>query len=134
MFVASKFEDIYPLKMKIVFEKIGHKKLSTESIKQMELELLKTLHYKIAAPTLLEFLRFYLKQVFDIDKQSIGLEPCAPEHPQKVLKYRLAIYLSKLTQHDYKLNCLRPSLLAIACIFVTLKIVEQLKHQQLLVP
>lgn len=27
MFVASKFEDIYPLKMKTVFEKIAHKKL-----------------------------------------------------------------------------------------------------------
>ena len=24
MFIASKFEDIHPLKMKIVYEKIGH--------------------------------------------------------------------------------------------------------------
>ena len=28
MFLSSKFEDIYPLKMKTVFEKIGHQKLS----------------------------------------------------------------------------------------------------------
>lgn len=27
MFIASKFEDIYPLKMKTVFEKIAHKKI-----------------------------------------------------------------------------------------------------------
>lgn len=27
MFIASKFEDIYPLKMKTVHEKIAHKKL-----------------------------------------------------------------------------------------------------------
>jgi hypothetical protein len=27
MFLASKYEDIYPLKMKTVFEKIGHSKL-----------------------------------------------------------------------------------------------------------
>ncbi len=27
MFIASKYEDIYPLKMKMVFEKIAHKKL-----------------------------------------------------------------------------------------------------------
>jgi len=45
MFVASKFEDIHPLKIKTVFEKIGHEKLPVESIKQLELELLKTLHY-----------------------------------------------------------------------------------------
>lgn len=67
MFIASKFEDIHPLKMKIVFEKIGHQKLSIESIKQLELEMLKTLHYKIAVPTVLDFLKIYLKQVLDID-------------------------------------------------------------------
>jgi hypothetical protein len=27
MFIASKFEDIFPLKMKTVFEKIAHKKI-----------------------------------------------------------------------------------------------------------
>jgi hypothetical protein len=27
MFIASKFEDIYPLKMKTVYEKIAHKKI-----------------------------------------------------------------------------------------------------------
>jgi hypothetical protein len=33
MFIASKYEDIQPLKMKMVFEKIAHKKLSVERIK-----------------------------------------------------------------------------------------------------
>jgi hypothetical protein len=28
MYIASKYEDIYPLKMSMVYEKIGHKKLS----------------------------------------------------------------------------------------------------------
>jgi len=28
MFLASKYEDIYPLKMRDVYEKIGHKRLS----------------------------------------------------------------------------------------------------------
>jgi len=37
MFVASKYEDIQPLKMKMVFEKIAHRKLSIERIKAMEL-------------------------------------------------------------------------------------------------
>jgi hypothetical protein len=27
MFIASKFEDIFPLKMKTVYEKIAHKKI-----------------------------------------------------------------------------------------------------------
>jgi hypothetical protein len=28
MFIASKMEEVYPLKMKTVFEKIAHKKIS----------------------------------------------------------------------------------------------------------
>ena len=61
MFIASKYEDIYPLKMKMVFEKIAHKKLSIERIKTLELEILKTINYKIAMPTALDFLKVYLK-------------------------------------------------------------------------
>ena len=57
MFIASKYEDIQPLKMKMVFEKIGHKKLSIETIKQMELQNVKTIRYKIAAPSVLDFLK-----------------------------------------------------------------------------
>lgn len=106
MFVASKFEDIHPLKMKIVFEKIGHQKLPVENIKQCELEILKALHYKIAAPTLLEFLRLYLKQVLDIEQIHYNAsESETPDLHAKILKYRLAIYLSKLALHDYKLSC-----------------------------
>jgi len=61
MFIASKYEDIYPLKMKMVFEKIAHKKLPIEKIKTLELEILKTINYKIAMPTPLDFLKVYLK-------------------------------------------------------------------------
>lgn len=61
MFVASKYEDIYPLKMKMVYEKIAHKKLPMERIKGLEMDILKVINYRIAAPTSLEFLKVYLK-------------------------------------------------------------------------
>ena len=66
MFIASKYEDIHPLKMKVVYDKIAHKKLSIEQIKQMELQILKEIHYKIPAPTILDFLKIYLKEVLGI--------------------------------------------------------------------
>jgi hypothetical protein len=47
--------------MKMVFEKIAHKKLSIEKIKAMELEMLKVIHYRIPAPSVLDYLRVYLK-------------------------------------------------------------------------
>ena len=66
MFIASKYEDIYPLKMKMVYEKIAHKKLPIEKIKNLEMDILKAIHYRIPAPTSLEFLKVYLKDVLDI--------------------------------------------------------------------
>jgi hypothetical protein len=66
MFVASKYEDIYPLKMKMVFEKIAHKKLPIERIKELEMEILKSINYRIPAPTSLDFLKVYLKKVMNI--------------------------------------------------------------------
>jgi hypothetical protein len=45
MFLASKYEDIYPLKMKMVHEKIAHKKLSIEKIKTLEMDVLKIINY-----------------------------------------------------------------------------------------
>jgi hypothetical protein len=68
MFIASKYEDIYPLKMKMVYEKIAHKKLSIEKIKSLEMDILKTIKYRIPAPTSLDFLKYYLKQVLNIGK------------------------------------------------------------------
>ena len=68
MFIASKYEDIYPLKMKMVYEKIAHKKLSIDKIKTLEMEILKTIKYRIPAPTSLDFLKYYLKQVLNIGK------------------------------------------------------------------
>lgn len=67
MFVASKFEDIYPLKMKTVFEKIAHKKLDIQRIKTLELEIMKAIEYKIHAPTVLDFLKVYLVEVLSIE-------------------------------------------------------------------
>lgn len=67
MFLASKFEDIYPLKMKTVYEKIGHQKLSIQEIKDLELDMMKTIKYKIHAPTVLDFLKVYLLEVLGIE-------------------------------------------------------------------
>lgn len=70
MFVASKFEDIYPLKMKTVYEKIAHQKLEISKIKKLELELLDVIDYKIHAPTCLDFLKTYLVEVLGIEIQN----------------------------------------------------------------
>jgi hypothetical protein len=69
MFIASKYEDIYPLKMKMVYEKIAHKKLPIDKIKSLELDILKTIKYRIPAPTVLDFFKVYLKDILGIGHQ-----------------------------------------------------------------
>ena len=70
MFIASKYEDLYPLKMKMVHEKIAHKKLSMDKIKFLEMDILKAIKYRISAPTALEFLKVYLKDILNISYSS----------------------------------------------------------------
>jgi len=113
MFIASKYEDIHPLKMKMVFEKIAHKKLPIERIKTMELEILKTIRYKISAPSVLDFLRVYLKEVLNIghqgntslkkeEKEAMPTNSDCPEG-QKLLIHKMSLYLAKMSLHDYEL-------------------------------
>ena len=142
MFIASKYEDIYPLKMKMVFEKIAHKKLSIERIKALELDMLKQIHYKIPAPTVLDFLKIYLKEVLEInhhgntslkkeEKEAIPTSSDTPEG-KKHLIYKMAMYLSKMSLHDYDLSGRKPSLVAVGSLYVALKISEQLKKATLI--
>lgn len=64
MFIASKYEDIYPLLLRTVFERIAHKKISVETIREKELEILRAIDFKIGGlPTSLEFLERYIEQV-----------------------------------------------------------------------
>jgi len=142
MFIASKYEDIYPLKMKMVFEKIAHRKLSIEDIKSLELDILKSINYKIPAPTVLDFLRVYLQEVLGIGhmgKTSLTAEekaaiPTSSDSPAGMnhLIYKMALYLAKMSMHDYELSGRRPSLVGIGSLYVALKICEQLKRDTLI--
>lgn len=142
MFIASKYEDIYPLKMKMVYEKIAHRKLQIEDIKKLELDILKTIKFRIPAPTVLDFLRIYLQEVLEIGhmgKTSLTAEekaniPTSSDTPEGMnhLIYKMALYLAKMSMHDYELSGRKPSLVGIGSLYVALKIVEQLKRDTLI--
>jgi cyclin-A len=142
MFIASKYEDIQPLKMKMVYEKIAHKKLSIERIKQMELDIVKNIHYKIPAPTIFDFLKIQLKEVLGIGHVgNTSLKKEEKEHQptnsdceegQKLLVYKMGLYLAKMSTHDYELSGRLPSLIAVGALYVALKIIEQLKRTTLI--
>jgi hypothetical protein len=64
MFLASKFYDVYPLKLKLIVEKVGHNKFPAQDIKNMEEKIVKTLNYEILKPTSFEFINYYFEEIF----------------------------------------------------------------------
>ena len=68
IFIASKFCDINPIRIKFLLEKIGHGKFNKEEIINMEEKILNVLQYDILKPTIYEFTTFFLRIYFSILK------------------------------------------------------------------
>ena len=60
MFVASKFEEIYPVKLQVVHEKIAHKKLSKDEIREKETLMALTLDFQFVGVTIHDLLTMIL--------------------------------------------------------------------------
>jgi len=154
MFIASKYQDIYPLRLKIVQDKIAHNKLTCQEIKKKEDEIMRYLNYNIGLPTMWDFITIFMEEIFFINcnhhqiKNKILLENYYQDKLSEddvklgslinkkytknmlnLLKY-VCIYLGKMNCHDYNLMQKKPSLLAAATIFVAIKICEQINKEE----
>ena len=120
MFMACKYEEIYPFKLSLVHEKIAHKKISKERIRAQERDIMRTLNHDMSTSTSYEFMMnslYLLKLNYILD--------------EKYFKYlvKVCIYLSKMNMYDYELlQGHNNSVLAASTIYVAFKIIEQLKE------
>jgi len=160
MFMASKYEDIYPLRLKLVHEKIAHQKLSCQEIKEKEIEISNKLEFIIGKPTQWDFINHFIEEIFFTQVNNFGVQDnnlnenyggamgCVSNtllkaHSEKELeifsKYTpnminllryVVVYLSKMNCHDYILSCKKPSLIAASTIFVGMKICEQINKEE----
>ena len=153
MFIASKYQDIYPLRLKIVQDKIAHNKLTCQEIKNKEDEMMRYLGYNIGLPTMWDFITIFMEEIFYINcnhhqiKNKVLLENYYDDELNEddvklgniinkkytknmlnLLKY-VCIYLGKMNCHDYNLMQKKPSLLAASTIFVAIKICEQINKE-----
>lgn len=151
MFTASKFQDIYPLRLKMVHEKIAHKKLSTDEIKTLEAEIISLNKFKIGFPSIWDFCSYFIEEMFLVeDNKFLVLSDRLKEKSQDLELFKftkekinptfklytsnminllkhVAIYLAKMNLHDFLLiHDHKPSLIAAATVFVSLKICEQI--------
>jgi len=92
--MACKYEEIYPFKLRVVYEKIAHKKISKEKIRSCERDIMKTLKHDLSTTTSYELMMnsLYLLKINSILNS-------------KYFKYlvKVCIYLAKMNQYDYQL-------------------------------
>ena len=154
MFIASKYQDIYPLRLKVVQDKIAHNKLTCQEIRKKEDEIMRYLNYNIGLPTMWDFITIFMEEIFFINcnhhqiKNKVLLDNYYEEkltdddiklgnlinkkytkNMLNLLKY-VCIYLGKMNCHDYNLMQKKPSLLAASTIFVAIKICEQINKEE----
>ena len=55
MFIACKYEEIYPVKLKTFYEKISHKRLATELILKTESKIMTVLNFDLSFTNIWEF-------------------------------------------------------------------------------
>ena len=128
MFIASKFQEIYPIPLEQFVHKIGHDKFNANDIKKMEYQILKDIRPECLVTTsIYDFSKTYFYDFYYNNNNLIS-----SEEDYKIYKYikYTSIYLNKLVLHYecfYQGNC---SLKAIGCIVCSLKIVaDNLKEE-----
>ncbi len=158
MYLASKFVDIYPLRIRTVYEKISHKKLSMTEIIKKETEIAELLDYNLGCPNTWDFINIFIQELFyskandyqinniqlvkeylKKDEDNLKHEKVDADEKKFLRSYseslmtllkHVAIYLAKMNCHDYQLLSKKPSLLAASTIFVALKICEQINKEE----
>ena len=99
MFIASKYVDYYPLKMKIVTEKIGHGAFAAESVKAKEREIMRTIQYDITFPTCMTFLDNLIENFADTHHLQMD------DRHWSTLKrvHKICLYFAKMGLYEYKM-------------------------------
>lgn len=97
MFLASKYQDIYPLRLRIVHEKIAHKKLSCQEIIDKEQDLARHLNYNIGLPTMWDFINLYIENIFYVKENNYHIN-------NKVLIEKYDLLNEKSKEGDAKIE------------------------------
>ena len=157
MFIASKYQDLIPLRLNIVEEKISHGNLQSSQIKEKEEDILSKIDYTLGKPTIWEFITMFYEIIYLnkrngfsiknshlkslIDKKELCFEnDFNLKYEYDAISYysenflilvkHVLIYLAKMNCHDFKLNDSKPSLIAASTIYVTMKICGHINSEE----
>jgi len=121
MFIASKMEDIYPIRMSHIRTKISHGKFSESEIIKKERAILQTLEYDVIVSSNSDFIKTF---VYDfIHNNRVQIDKLEMWHHIDAFE-NTTIFLSKLIQHDVEFNKYKESLKSVSCIVAAFDILR----------
>jgi len=120
MFIASKYEEIMPMKLSVLCEKAGYGTFTKEDIKDKEVEILESVGFDVMGPNLFSFVQLIANKL-NVKEQM---------NPHQVLVFNdLMSYMSKMVTYEYAIvKNAKNSLLAAAVSLVCFKLFEQIEH------
>jgi len=121
LFIASKTEDIIPLRMSHVKTKIGHNKFSEKEIKKKEKIILDTINFNIITTSTYDFIRTFIFDFCHNNREFVKLLNMS-KHIENF--ENICIFLSKMICHNEEFTVYSHSLRAIACIVAAFDILR----------
>lgn len=121
IYLASKMEDLVPLRMSHVKAKIGHNKFSEKKIREKEKNILNTINFKMISTSTYDFVKTFIYDFYHNNQESI----------KKLNMYKhidcfenICLFLSKLMFHNEEFTNYKYSLKAIASIVTAFDILR----------
>ena len=118
MYLASKYEDVYPINSLIAHEKISHKAISQKDILKYEEEFLMLLNFQLDSVTSFDFHQYFigfLKSRFSNNDQKDLLDKIE----------ELSLYLIRMTIENSDLIKNEPSFIASASIYSSISLIKK---------
>lgn len=120
LFIASKYEEVSPIHMHDLIEKICHNRFNESDIKKKEREILDILDYQLIIHSTGDFLKNHFCEFRITNKLIID---------SNIEKYfnsmeQISLYISKVILHSDKFSLYKNSIKAIACIVISFEILR----------
>lgn len=120
LFIASKYEEVSPIHMHDLIEKICHNRFNECDIKKKEREILDILDYQLIIHSTGDFLKNHFCEFRITNKLIID---------SNIEKYfnsmeQISLYISKVILHSDKFSLYKNSIKAIACIVISFEILR----------
>ena len=97
MFVATKMEEVYPLKIKTIFDKIAHKKIPISDLVAMEKKIVEALNFCLTSSTFFDLAMTRIaKQLYNRGEYSTDLMKDMED---------VCSCLAKFMSYNYSLIC-----------------------------